>query len=194
MSKAFISESSPVSGQRQGAPERGPRTPQGQADTSASPCIHEITTGTESSGLETWSFTMDCLRSTMDIKRGCDLGLKVTNGPWWKPVHQIWSCDKDLKDDVAPQVISEHWNKKEWLGKHFPQNDYSNFWEEKPQEFHSSPPLPDRASIIFQENINWTRNFSNKHSVKERTGKTDFFQSFIISQKPLKDLDAWGIT
>lgn len=102
MSKDFISESSPVSGQRQGAPERGPRTRQGQADTSASCCIYEITTGTESSGLETWSFTMDCLRSTMDIKRGCDLGLKVTNEPWWKLVHQIWSCDKDLKDDVAP--------------------------------------------------------------------------------------------
>lgn len=81
----------------------GSRTPQERADSSASCCVYgEISTGREHSGLETWSFTMDCLRSTMDIQRGCDLGLKVVNEHWWKLVHQIWSCDKDLKYDVAP--------------------------------------------------------------------------------------------
>jgi len=54
MSKDFISESSPLSGQRQGAPERDPRTPQGRVDTNASCCVYEeISTGSESSGLET---------------------------------------------------------------------------------------------------------------------------------------------
>lgn len=66
------------------------------------------------------------------------------------------------------------------MGKHFPHNYYRNFWEENHK--NSILFIQDKAAIIFQESINWTRSFSNKHSVRAGTGITDFFQSFIFQK------------